>query len=98
MDTLILELEESFEEHRKNCVRLIQKIYETDPLTCPKYQGRMRIIAFIENEDLRGLTRTSHSCARDGGDTAMPRLNWMNANIAKEMNAHRNISSPHFKR
>jgi len=33
---------------RKNWARLIQKIYEVDPLVCPKCQGEMRIIAFIE--------------------------------------------------
>jgi hypothetical protein len=26
------------------------KIYEVDPLTCPKCQGRIRIIAFIEDQ------------------------------------------------
>jgi hypothetical protein len=35
---------------RKNWARLIQKIYEVDPLTCPKCQGPMRIIAFIEDD------------------------------------------------
>ena len=32
--------------------RLIRKIYEVDPLTCPKCQGGMRVIAFIENSSL----------------------------------------------
>jgi len=32
--------------------RLIQKIYEVDPLTCPKSQGQMRIFAFIEDEEV----------------------------------------------
>ena len=31
---------------------MIQKIYEVDPLTCPKCQGSMRVIAFIEHEDV----------------------------------------------
>jgi len=31
---------------------LIQKIYELDPLTCPKCQGKMRIIAFIEDPEI----------------------------------------------
>ena len=35
---------------RKNWARLIQKIYEVDPLTCPKCQGVMRIISFIEDQ------------------------------------------------
>jgi hypothetical protein len=33
----------------KSRARLIQKIYEVDPLTCPKCGGKMRIIAFIED-------------------------------------------------
>jgi hypothetical protein len=33
---------------RKAWARLIQKIYEVDPLTFPKCQGSMKIIAFIE--------------------------------------------------
>jgi len=31
---------------------MIQKIYEVDPLTCPKCQGQMRILAFIEDEEV----------------------------------------------
>jgi len=37
---------------RKNWSRLIRKVYEVDPLICPKCQGRMRVVAFIENPDL----------------------------------------------
>lgn len=48
----ILEPEESSKEYRKNWARLIQKIYEADPLTCPKCQGRMKIISFIEDEQV----------------------------------------------
>ena len=48
----ILEQEGSKEEYRKNWARLIQKIYEVDPLTCPKCQGQMRIISFIEDEEV----------------------------------------------
>jgi len=33
---------------KKNWARLIQKVYELDPLVCPKCQGEMIIIAFIE--------------------------------------------------
>jgi len=33
----------------KSWARLIKKIYEVDPLTCPKCGGDMRIIAFIED-------------------------------------------------
>jgi hypothetical protein len=48
----ILEPEGSSSEYRKNWARLIQKIYEVDPLTCPKCRGRMRILAFIEDEEV----------------------------------------------
>jgi predicted nucleic acid-binding Zn ribbon protein len=34
----------------KNWARLIQKIYEVNPLECPKCHGSMRIIAIIEQE------------------------------------------------
>jgi len=34
---------------RKNWARLIKKIYEVDPLVCPKCKGTMRIICFIED-------------------------------------------------
>ena len=33
----------------RSWARLIQKIYEVDPLICPICQGKMRIIAFIED-------------------------------------------------
>ncbi|MFC1816706.1 transposase, partial [Thermodesulfobacteriota bacterium] len=48
--TCILEPEMGDKEFRKNWARLIQKIYEVDPLTCPKCSGAMRAIAFIEKE------------------------------------------------
>ena len=31
---------------------LIQKIYEVDPLTCPKCSGKMKVISVIEDEDV----------------------------------------------
>ena len=36
----------------RNWPRLIQKTYEIDPLACPKRQGQMRFIAFIEDEEV----------------------------------------------
>ena len=35
---------------RKSWARLIQKIYEVDPLICPKCHGQMKIISFIEEQ------------------------------------------------
>ncbi|MFP4088638.1 MAG: hypothetical protein ACLFUL_17810 [Desulfobacteraceae bacterium] len=31
---------------------MIHKIYEVDPLTCPKCNRAMRILAFIEDQDV----------------------------------------------
>ena len=48
----ILEPDGSSKEYRKNWARLIQKIYEDDPPTCPKCLGKMKIISVIDNEDI----------------------------------------------
>ena len=48
----ILEPDKDSKEYRKNWARLIQKIYEIDPLTCPKCKGQMRIISFTEDEEV----------------------------------------------
>jgi len=42
----------SSKEHRKNWARLIQKIYQVDPLTCVKCGGTMGIISFIEDPEI----------------------------------------------
>ncbi len=46
------EADKSSKEYRKNWARLIQKTYEVDPLTCPKYRGVMRIRTFIEDREV----------------------------------------------
>ena len=51
----ILESDGSSKEYRKNWARLIQKIYEVDPLTCPKCSGKMKIISVIEDKDVTRL-------------------------------------------
>ncbi len=48
----ILESDGSSKAYRKNWARLIQKIYEVDPLTCRKCSGSMRILSFIEDEEV----------------------------------------------
>jgi hypothetical protein len=45
----ILEPDGSSGEYKRNWARLIQKIYEVDPLTCPKCSGKMKILSFIED-------------------------------------------------
>ena len=55
----ILEPEGSSKAFRKNWARLIQKIYETDPLCCPKCSGKMKILSFIEDPEVTRLPRLS---------------------------------------
>jgi hypothetical protein len=45
----ILEPQGNEKAFRKSWARLIQKIYDTDPLVCPKCHGVMRIISSIED-------------------------------------------------
>ena len=52
----ILISEEGAKKYGKNWARLIQKIYEADPLTCLKCQGRIKIISFIEDEEVTEKT------------------------------------------
>ena len=47
----IVEPDKDSKEYRKNWARLIQRIYEVDPLTCPKCSGKMKAISVIEDED-----------------------------------------------
>jgi hypothetical protein len=42
----------SFSAFRRNWARLIQKIYQIDPLCCSKCQGPMKVISFIEDDAL----------------------------------------------
>jgi hypothetical protein len=44
--------DKSSNEHKKNWARLIQKIYEVDPLTCARCGGTMGIISFIEDPEI----------------------------------------------
>jgi hypothetical protein len=39
-------------ELKKRWSYFIRKVYETDPLACPKCQGEMRIISFIDQPDV----------------------------------------------
>jgi hypothetical protein len=48
----ILEPEGNVKALRKSWARLIQKIYEVDPLVCPHCKGTMRIISFIEDQQV----------------------------------------------
>jgi len=45
----VLEPVISSEAFRRNWARLIRRVYETDPLVCPRCQKSMRIVAAIED-------------------------------------------------
>ena len=47
----VLEPEISSEAFRRNWARLIQKVFEVDPLICPRCRKQMRIVAAIENPE-----------------------------------------------
>lgn len=48
----LINSEISKKRFHKNWARLIQKIYKVDPLLCPKCNGHMRIISFIEEKEI----------------------------------------------
>ncbi|MBF0408358.1 MAG: hypothetical protein HQM10_13490 [Candidatus Riflebacteria bacterium] len=55
VDNILPSISESLltgKEFRRNWARLIQKIYEVDPLLCPKCNGSMKIISFIEEKSV----------------------------------------------
>ena len=43
---------DSSKEHKRNWARLIQKIYEIDPLCCSACSGKMKVISIIERPDV----------------------------------------------
>ena len=45
----VLEAPISSEAFRRNGARLIQKVFEVDPLVCSHCQGRLRVVSFIED-------------------------------------------------
>jgi hypothetical protein len=45
----LIDTDISRKEFRRNWARLIRKVYNADPLICPKCSGGMRIISFIED-------------------------------------------------
>jgi len=50
--SFVVESYECSKEFRKNWARLIQKIYEVDPLTCPKCCGEMKLILVLKKTGL----------------------------------------------
>ena len=66
----ILQPEESSKGYRKNWARLIQKIYEVDPLACPRCKGEIRIIACIEKQEV--IKKILKHLGSMGGQTRPP--------------------------
>ena len=55
-------------ELKKRWSHFIRKVYEADPLTCPRCQGEMRVISFIDQPEVikkilqhLGLWEESHA-------------------------------------
>jgi hypothetical protein len=48
-EAIILNSNISRKKYRKNWARLIKKVFNIDPLLCPKCDGKMKIISFIED-------------------------------------------------
>jgi len=46
----LIETDLSLKEFRRNWARLIQKVYEVDPLICTKCRGEMKVISVIEDQ------------------------------------------------
>jgi hypothetical protein len=68
----ILEPQGNEKAYRKSWARLIQKIYEVDPLVCPKCQGVMRIISFIEDPSvIRDQGRRRKAMTRQTSNTLL---------------------------
>ena len=68
-------------EFRRNWACLIQKIYQIDPLLCPKCQGAMKVILFIEDHALikkilihLGLWETRNHDPPQSSDTHIPTI------------------------
>ena len=64
----ILETDVSAKEYKRNWARLIQKIYEVDPLTCPRCFSEMRVKSIIERPEIVKKYFNTSICGRPGAD------------------------------
>jgi hypothetical protein len=53
---------ESKAPHLSTWATLIQRVYETDPLTCPRCGSKMRIISFIETHQRDVIEKILRHC------------------------------------
>ena len=77
----LIESDLSSKALRRNWARLIQKIYQIDPLLCPKCLGSMKVISFIEDDALikkilihLGLWETRNHDPPKSNDTHIPTI------------------------
>jgi len=78
----ILEPDELSKGSKKSWARLIRKIYEVDPLVCQKCKGQIRIISFIEEQEIvkKILKHLGLYLVRSRPPTrAPPRYLWLNS-------------------
>ena len=47
---MLMDMDVTGKQFKRNWARLIKKIYNVDPLICPKCQSRMKIISVIEDD------------------------------------------------
>jgi hypothetical protein len=76
----LIDSDTSRKAFRKNWAQLIQKIYNVDPLLCPKCSGSMKIIAFIEDEQVISKI-LKHLGLWEGKQRPPPRANAPSPNI-----------------
>jgi hypothetical protein len=68
----ILEPQEDEKTFRRNRARLIQKIYEVDPLVCHKCQGAMRVIGSIEDPTPGTIASKPNASKKEACRRALP--------------------------
>ncbi len=51
-------------EFRKSWSRLIQKVYGRDPLACPKCNGKMKVIALIDDLEVIRRSYSTLTCGK----------------------------------
>ena len=49
-------------EARRRWAALIRRVFEVDPLTCPKYEGAMRVVSFIERNQSDVIEQILRHC------------------------------------
>jgi hypothetical protein len=87
--TVIIPVSLSRKRFKKNWSRLIQKIYNVDPLKCPNCSGKMRIVAFIEEDTVvRKILKHLNKWLPQYHDPPDSKNSPENYNISASLNAY----------